>query len=118
MSRHPSSGTSLLTSLVCLVAAQAVSLTASAKIVTFSEQPGGEGPLNPNPYTAAHGLPPGVTMTFSNFTRLNVNPDHTPLNSDNKLVYGTNGDPSTITFNVPVQVPSFWVSNGDFGSAD
>jgi hypothetical protein len=92
-------------------------LPAVGGTITFSDQPSGDGAMSPSTYTAAQGLPPGVTALFSGFSRSNsADVDHTPANSDNKLIYGTNTTAALITFNLPVQVPSLWVSTGPFGS--
>ncbi len=74
------------------------------------------GALSPNPYTDAQGLPAGVTATFYNFNSWNADPQHTP--GGIWLVYGDNtldGD-ATLTFNMPVALPSFWVTTGPYGT--
>lgn len=85
--------------------------------ITFSDQAGNDVPADPNPYTDAQGLPNGVTMTLTSFNNWNGDNDHTAT-EDDYLLYG-NGDaeePPAITFNVPVEVPSIWVTTGPFGS--
>jgi hypothetical protein len=74
--------------------------------------------MEPSVYTAAHGLHAGITATFENFVRYDQDFDHTP-NGENRLVYGgPNGAPTFISFNAPIEVPSFWVTTGPFGSPD
>ena len=92
-----------------------LSPVARATVITFAEQPAGDAAMSPATYTSAQGLPAGVTATFAGFRRSSVEHDHTP---DNRVVYGTNNNPATITFNVPVEVPSLWVNTGTFGTAD
>jgi hypothetical protein len=82
-------------------------------LITFSNQVGNDGPANPNPYTDAQGLWPGVTATFDQFNNWNGSTDHTPDTTDNYLLYGANYDAggiASMTFNTPVEVPSLWVS--------
>lgn len=78
-------------------------------LLTFSDQIGNDFEANPNIYTDAQGLPSGVTATFTGFNNWQGNADHTP-SSDDYLLYGANSDPGVLTFNKPVEVPSFWVS--------
>lgn len=89
-------------------------------LITWEDQdPAGldtSGALSPNPYTDAQGLPTGVTATFYNFNSWNADPQHTP--GGIWLVYGDNtldGD-ATLTFNMPVALPSFWVTTGPYGN--
>jgi hypothetical protein len=82
---------------------------APAALITFSEQPDGDGPMSPAVYTSAHGLPAGVTASFAGFFSSELFDDHTASNSDNKLVYGT-GSSAQIDFNSAVLVPTVWVS--------
>ena len=92
-------------------------------ILTFSDQIGNDVPANPNPYTGAKGLWPGVTATFDQFNNWIGSADHTPDTTDNYLLYGANydkGGVASITFNTLVEVPSLWVNNqgdGSLGSA-
>jgi hypothetical protein len=88
--------------------------------LTFSDQIGNDGPANPNPYTSAQGLWPGVTATFDQFNNWNGSTDHTPDTTDNYLLYGANYDAggiASMTFNVPVEVPSLWVSTQGGGQS-
>lgn len=85
-------------------------------LITFADQIDNDLPANPNPYTDAQGLPNGITMTLTSFNSWKGDNDHTPT-ADNYLLYG-NGDasePPSIKFNVPVEVPSLWVTSGPFG---
>jgi hypothetical protein len=92
-------------------------------LLTFSDQIGNDVPANPNPYTGAKGLWPGVTATFDQFNNWNGSTDHTPDTSDNFLLYGANyeaGGVASITFNTLVEVPSLWVNyqgDGSLGAA-
>ncbi len=94
-----------------------------AALITFSNQVGNDGPANPNPYTGAQGLWPGVTATFAQFNNWNGSTDHTPDTTDNYLLYGANynaGGVASITFNALVEVPSLWVNyqgDGSLGAA-
>ncbi|MGZ8901492.1 MAG: hypothetical protein ACXW3Z_15480, partial [Limisphaerales bacterium] len=86
-------------------------------LLTFGDQLGNDVPANPNPYTDVHGLPIGVTATLRSFNNWNGSDDHTPT-GDDYLLYGNSDateDPA-IFFNKPVEVPSLWVSTGDFGT--
>lgn len=107
----------VLASVVLLFARGAASTASAASaVITFSDQPEGEGPMSPTVYTSANGLPTGITATFTNFTAFDGDPDHTN-NGDMKLVYGSsNTPPTTITFNTAVIVPSFWITPGFGGS--
>jgi hypothetical protein len=107
------------------ITSSVVSLTVQAAtfpqgLITWEDQdPAGldqSGMLSPNPYTDAQGLPTGVTATFYNFNSWNADPQHTP--GGTWLVYGDNtldGDAS-LTFNMPVALPSFWVTTGPYGN--
>lgn len=92
--------------------------SARGALITFSEQIAEDEPMDPNPLTSAHGLPGSLTATFSAFNAYSGDPDHTPDNPDNKLVYGQSNSALTIIFNQPVEVPSFFVTIGPFGTAD
>ena len=87
-----------------------------AALITFTEQIAEDEPMNPNPLTSAHGLPGSLTATFTGFNAFSGDTDHTPANSDNKLVYGSSNSALTIVFNQPVEVPSFWITIGPFGT--
>jgi hypothetical protein len=102
----------------------------SAALITFSDQnlgtsvdehlPMQRGSDDGSLYSSAQGLPTGVTATFAGFYRNpTFSPDHTPSpNNDNKMVAGLSDSiATTITFNVPVEVKSFFVRNdsGDAG---
>jgi hypothetical protein len=90
------------------------------KVVTFSDQVGNDEPANPNPYTSGQGLWPGVTATFDQFNNWNGSTDHTPNTTDNYLLYGANYDAggiATMAFNLPVEVPSLWVSTQGGGQS-
>jgi hypothetical protein len=52
-------------------------------------------------------------VTFDQFNNWNGSTDHTPDTTDNYLLYGANydaGGVASMTFNVPAEVPSLWVS--------
>lgn len=88
-------------------------------MITFANQVGNDVPANPSVYTDTHGLPAGITATFQGFSNWRGSQDHTPT-GDNYLLYGDNYEPggvSTLTFNQPVEVPSFWVSTQGGGDA-
>ncbi|HWH68105.1 MAG TPA: hypothetical protein VNT26_01860, partial [Candidatus Sulfotelmatobacter sp.] len=88
-------------------------------VLTFSDQVGNDVPADPNPYTEAQGLPAGLTATFDGFSNWRGSQDHTPT-ADNYLLYGNNYDEggiSTLTFNLPVEIPSFWVATQGGGQA-
>jgi len=90
-----------------------ITIVKPTTLITFSNQIGNDGPANPNPYTGAQGLWPGVTVTFDRFNNWNGNQDHTPDTTDNYLLYGANYDAggiASMTFNTSVEVPSLWVS--------
>jgi hypothetical protein len=90
-------------------------------LITFSNQVGNDGPANPNPYTSAQGLWPGVTVTFDQFNNWNGSQDHTPDTTDNYLLYGANydvGGIASMTFNTSVEVPSLWVSTQGGGQSE
>lgn len=97
------------------VTSSIVTLTVKANdrtLVTFSEQQGNDVTADPNPYTADQGLPGGVTITFEGFSNWNGSDDHTPTDDD-YLLYGDRyepGDVSRMIFNMPVEVPGFWVA--------
>lgn len=90
-------------------------LATPAAVLTFSDQPAGDGPMLPSVYGSAQGLQSGLTATFSNFNHYDGDPDHTPVSGDDKLLYGA-GAAASVSFSGPVQVPSLWVSTGPFGS--
>jgi hypothetical protein len=92
-----------------------ITIVKPAKLITFSDQMVNDEPANPNPYTSAQGLWPGLMATFHDFNAYNGDPDHTPDNTDNYLLYSTSDTPS-ITFNAPVEVPSLWVTQGPYGA--
>jgi hypothetical protein len=90
------------------------------KVLTFSDQSGNDEPADPNPYTSAQGLWTGVTATFDQFNNWNGSTDHTPDTTENYLLYGANYDAggiASMTFNVPVEVPSLWVSTEGGGQS-
>lgn len=96
-----------------------ITIAKPTTLISFSTQVGNDGPANPNPYTAAQGLFPGVTATFDQFNNWNGSTDHTPDTTDNYLLYGANynvGGVSSITFNTPVEVPTLWVNHQGDGS--
>jgi len=99
-----------------------VTIVKPTTVITFSDQTGNDGPADPNPYTDAQGLWPGLTATFDQFNNWNGSADHTPT-ADNYLLYGANydaGGVSSITFNSTVEVPSLWVNyegDGSLGTA-
>ena len=89
-------------------------------LITFEDQDPAfeDGPdIQPNPYTDAQGLPAGVTATFNNFGSWSQDQDHTPPDGAGWLLYGSEtGDPPAVVFNLPVEVPSIWVTSGPWGT--
>ena len=92
-----------------------ITIVKPAKLITFSDKVVNDAPADPNPYTSVQGLWPGLTATFHDFNAYNGDPDHTPDNTDNYLLYSTSDTPS-ITFNTTVEVPSLWVTQGPYGA--
>ena len=100
-----------------------ITIVKPSSVITFSDQLGNDVPANPNPYTSAQGLWPGLTATFNQFNNWNGNTDHTPDTTDNYLLYGANynqNGAASIIFNTWVEVPSLWVNyqgDGSLGTA-
>lgn len=93
----------------------------NAGLITFDGQSSYNVPIAPNPYTSAEGLPAGVTAAFTGFNATAgqfTSGTHAGAGdiwiASPDLASGGTGLAS-IVFSTPVEVPSFWNRQVDFG---